>query len=59
GLFPMVGGAFGPPVAGAIFDRTGEYQPAFVISLVLATVALLLSFVLSRLKEGEIPRIKL
>lgn len=51
GLFPMVGGAFGPPIAGAIFDATGEYQPAFIITLGLAALALLLSIALLRLKE--------
>jgi len=54
GLFPMIGGASGPPIAGAIFDRTGEYQPAFVICLGLALFALVLSLFLSRLKEKEI-----
>jgi MFS family permease len=53
GLFPMIGGAFGPPIAGAIFDATGEYQPAFLICLGLAVLAFLLSFLLLRLKENR------
>lgn len=56
GLFPMIGGASGPPVAGAIFDRTGEYQPAFIICLALTVAALALSIFLYRLKEKETAR---
>jgi MFS family permease len=51
GLFPMIGGASGPPLAGVIFDRTGEYQPTFIICLGLSLAALVLSILLSRVKE--------
>lgn len=53
GLFPMIGGASGPPIAGAIFDRTGAYQPTFIICLGLSLTALLLSILLSRVKGKE------
>jgi MFS family permease len=53
GLFPMIGAASGPPVAGAIFDRTGEYQPTFIICLGLSLAALVLSLFLSRVQEKE------
>jgi MFS family permease len=53
GLFPMIGGASGPPLAGAIFDLTGKYQPAFLMCLGLAVIALVLSVFLSRLQEEE------
>ncbi|MBI4765908.1 MAG: MFS transporter [Deltaproteobacteria bacterium] len=53
GLFPMIGGAAGPPVAGTIFDRTGAYQPTFIICLGLSLAALVLSILLSRFKEKE------
>lgn len=53
GLFPMIGGAFGPPIAGAIFDATGKYQPAFYICLGLAVLAFALSVLLLRLRENK------
>jgi MFS family permease len=53
GLFPMIGGAIGPPLAGAIFDRTGNYQPTFIICLGLSLAALMLSIFLARIKEKE------
>jgi len=58
GLLSTLGGAFGPPVAGIIFDRTGEYQPAFIICLGLAAIALVLSLILLRLKEQSAPDAK-
>ena len=52
GLLSTLGSAFGPPVAGIIFDRTGEYQPAFIICLALVAVALVLSLFLLKRKEN-------
>lgn len=53
GLFPMIGGAFGPPVAGLIFDKTGNYQFAFIICLLLVLLALILSVFLYRSQEKK------
>ena len=41
-----LGGAIGPLMAGRIFDITGSYQPAFLISLTLSVIALILMFFL-------------
>ena len=47
-LFGMIGGSIGPIVAGYIFDATGGYRLAFLISMALCAVAVLLSLVLLR-----------
>jgi MFS family permease len=52
GLFfiGMAGGAVGPPLGGSIFDITGNYSLAFLICVVVCTVAVILSLVLLRYK---------
>jgi len=52
GLFTNLGIMVAPPVAGAIFDATGEYKIAFVLCLGLSLMALGLGFVLYRLKDA-------
>lgn len=39
-----IGGAVGPLAAGAIFDLTGAYQPAFILAAVLSVIGLALVF---------------
>jgi MFS family permease len=43
-----VGGALGAPLAGTIFDMTGRYQLAFIICLIMAILAIILSVLLLR-----------
>lgn len=43
-----VGGALGAPLAGTIFDMVGSYQPAFIICLIMAILAIILSVLLLR-----------
>jgi len=45
-----LGGLIGPPVFGYIFDLTGGYQLAFIISLGLCFLAFILSLILLRSK---------
>ena len=47
-VFANVGGALGPPLAGTIFDLTGSYQIAFIICLILVTLAMILGVLLLR-----------
>jgi MFS family permease len=54
GLFPMVGAAFGPPIAGVIFDKTGKYQSAFIICLSLVILAFILSIFLYRSQQKKL-----
>ena len=49
----LLGGSLGAPVAGSIYDSLGNYDAAFVIALVLGTVALILSFLVIRPKRGK------
>ncbi|MEO7386664.1 MAG: MFS transporter [Gammaproteobacteria bacterium] len=42
-VFDATGGGLGPPVIGAIVDRTGSYDNAFVLVAVLVIAALLIS----------------
>ncbi|MBI4186821.1 MAG: MFS transporter [Chloroflexi bacterium] len=42
----MIGGAFGPLLAGYVFDVTGSYQLAFLLSAVLGLVGLILALLL-------------
>ena len=46
-----IGGAFGPLLAGHIFDVTGSYRPAFFICAAISFVGLILSFVLKTKKR--------
>ena len=41
-----IGGAIGPPLAGRIFDVTGNYQLAFLICAVVSGIALTLALLL-------------
>ncbi len=43
-------GAVGPTVAGAIFDALGSYRPAFLLLIVLVTVA---AFSVASIRPGE------
>ena len=49
GLFAMTGSAAGKTLAGVIFDVTGSYQAAFLLCIVLAVMAVILSLILVRL----------
>jgi len=49
-LFTTVGMALGPPLAGAIFDVTGDYSLAFLISVIICALAIILSLILLRAK---------
>jgi MFS family permease len=51
-MLGSAGGALGPPLAGAIFDATGEYQIAFLISLGLIILAIILSVILTRSRHS-------
>jgi MFS family permease len=44
GVFTMTGAAFGPSIAGFIFDATGSYQMAFTIFAVMSAVAILVIY---------------
>jgi MFS family permease len=44
GLFTMSGSAFGPTLAGVIYDATGSYQPAFTIFAALSMIAMIVVF---------------
>ena len=49
-LFGTLGGAVGAPLAGYIFDVTRSYGSAFLIGVILCTLATILSLVLLRHK---------
>jgi MFS family permease len=44
GLFTMSGAAFGPTIAGFIYDATQSYQMAFTIFAVLSIIAMFVIF---------------
>jgi MFS family permease len=44
GVFTMSGAAFGPSMAGFIFDATGSYQTAFTIFAAMSVVAILMIY---------------
>jgi len=46
GVGYMIGGALGPVLAGRIFDITGSYQTAFLISAAASVIALILALLL-------------
>ena len=52
-LFPIIGSASGAPLAGSIFDITGSYHLAFLISVVISALAIILSLFLLRSKGKE------
>ncbi len=47
-LFITIGSALGPPLAGSIFDITGSYSLAFLISVIISVLAIILSLILLR-----------
>ncbi len=52
-----IGGAIGAPLAGVIFDITGSYSVAFLISIVIGVMAIILSLILLRAKSlGELSK---
>jgi MFS family permease len=51
-FFGTVGGAAGPPLAGYIFDITGSYNLAFIICIILGTLAVVLSLIILRSRIG-------
>ena len=52
-LFAGIGGAAGAPLAGVIFDVTGDYHLAFLICVALSILAIILGLFLSRSKTKE------
>jgi MFS family permease len=50
-----IGRVVGPVVSGNIFDRTGSYTLAFIICIIFAAVALVMSFALHQRKARQIP----
>ncbi len=52
-LFATIGAALGPPLAGSIFDITGSYSLAFLISVIIMVVAIILCLVLLKTKGGQ------
>ncbi len=49
-LFRMIGGALGAPLAGSIFDVTGNYSLAFLICVIIGALAIILSLALLKAK---------
>ncbi len=52
-IMGTAGGAIGPPLTGSIFDANKRYHWAWVISIIVATSASLLSLILLRHKPKE------
>jgi MFS family permease len=53
-LFATIGDAIGAPIAGIIFDITGNYSLAFLIFGVICAMALILSVILLRSRAKQI-----
>ncbi len=49
-LFITIGEALGAPIAGSIFDITGSYSLAFLISVIISALAIILSLILLKAK---------
>lgn len=49
-FYDTAGGVIGPPLAGSIFDATGSYSLAFLISVMLGVLAIILSLALLKVK---------
>jgi MFS family permease len=62
GLFTMSGSAFGPTLAGVIFDATGSYRMAFTIFAALSMIAMIVVFFArqpqSATERGDTPRLQ-
>ncbi len=52
-LFGTIGGSIGPFLAGTIFDVTGSYHIAFLICVIFAALAMMLSLILLRSKSYQ------
>ena len=52
-FFATIGGASGGPLAGSIFDVTGSYSFAFLISVMVNALAIIFSLILLRSKGKE------
>ncbi|MFC1984282.1 MFS transporter [Chloroflexota bacterium] len=46
-----IGGALGAPLAGSIFDITGNYRLAFIICIIICTLAIILSLILLKARS--------
>ena len=53
-LFATIGDAIGAPIAGSIFDITGNYTLAFLIFGAVCATALILSVILLRIRAKQI-----
>jgi MFS family permease len=53
-LFATIGDAIGAPIAGSIFDITGNYSLAFLIFGAVCAIALILSVILLRIRAKQI-----
>ena len=51
GIFTTIGQALGAPLGGSIFDITGSYRIAFLVSIGVCTTAIIISLVLLRYKS--------
>ena len=54
GVFTMSGAAFGPSIAGLIFDATGSYQMAFTIFAAMSAVAIVVIYFARPLKPDKV-----
>ena len=52
-VMASLGGSLGAPLAGSIYDNSGNYNAAFVAALALGAVALTVSFWLLRARRGN------
>lgn len=52
-LFGTTGGALGSPLAGYIFDVRGDYRVAFITSVIIGILAIVLGLTLLRYKKEE------
>jgi len=50
-----VGAALGPFVSGALFDKMGDYEAAFLINALLSLMGLMLSILLTPKKALTVP----
>jgi cyanate permease len=50
-MLNQIGGAAGPVAAGAIYDKTGSYQLAFITFLILFILATACAFLIRKPKS--------